>query len=160
MEAFSALLVNVRGIHRLPVNSPHKGQWRGASMFFFDLCLNKRLSKQSWGWWFETLSCTLWRHRNDWYHMNYLSVCISFTPQLNYILYFPSMFCFTFSTHLLSFCALMTSLFLYISPQLYIFDCGSYIMCQELKTFCYVSTQTRISMYCISTDFDNYSFDE
>ena len=23
---------------------------------FFDLCLNKRLSKQSWGWWFETLS--------------------------------------------------------------------------------------------------------
>ena len=27
---------------------------------FFDL----RLSKQSWGWWFETLSCPLWRHRN------------------------------------------------------------------------------------------------
>ena len=23
----------VRGIHRLPVNSPHKGQWRGAFMF-------------------------------------------------------------------------------------------------------------------------------
>ena len=23
----------VRGIHRLPVNSPHKGQWRGALMF-------------------------------------------------------------------------------------------------------------------------------
>ena len=21
---------------------------------FFDLCLNKRLSKQPWGWWFET----------------------------------------------------------------------------------------------------------
>ena len=31
---------------------------------FFDLRLNKRLSKQSWGWWFETLSCPLWRHRN------------------------------------------------------------------------------------------------
>ena len=31
---------------------------------FFDLCLNKRLSKQSWGWWFETQSCPLWRHRN------------------------------------------------------------------------------------------------
>ena len=28
---------------------------------FFDLRLNKRLSKQSWGWWFETLSCPLWR---------------------------------------------------------------------------------------------------
>ena len=31
---------------------------------FFDLCLNKRLSKQSWGWWFETLSCPLWRQCN------------------------------------------------------------------------------------------------
>ena len=43
----------VRGIHR--------SQWRGALMF----SLNKRLSKQSWGWWFETLSRPLWRHRND-----------------------------------------------------------------------------------------------
>ena len=32
---------------------------------FFDLRLNKRLSKQSWGWWFETPSRSLWRHRND-----------------------------------------------------------------------------------------------
>ena len=31
---------------------------------FFDLRLNKRLSKQSWGWWFETLLCPLWRHCN------------------------------------------------------------------------------------------------
>ena len=31
---------------------------------FFDLRPNKRLSKQSWGWWFETLSCSLWRHYN------------------------------------------------------------------------------------------------
>ena len=28
---------------------------------FFDL----RLSKQSWGWWFEAPSCPLWRHRNE-----------------------------------------------------------------------------------------------
>ena len=33
METFSALLAIVRGIHRSPVNSPHKGQWRGALMF-------------------------------------------------------------------------------------------------------------------------------
>ena len=32
---------------------------------FFYLRLNKRLSKQSWGWWFETLSRPLWRHCND-----------------------------------------------------------------------------------------------
>ena len=31
---------------------------------FFDLYLNKRLSKQSWGWWFETPSRPLWRHFN------------------------------------------------------------------------------------------------
>ena len=33
METFSALLAFVRGIHRPPVDSPHKGQWRGALMF-------------------------------------------------------------------------------------------------------------------------------
>ena len=32
---------------------------------FFDLRLNKRLSKQSWGWWFEMPSCSLWRHCNE-----------------------------------------------------------------------------------------------
>ena len=33
-EALSALLaLFVLGIHRWPVNSPHKGQWRGAVMF-------------------------------------------------------------------------------------------------------------------------------
>ena len=31
---------------------------------FFDLRLNKRLSKQPWGWWFETLSWSLWRQCN------------------------------------------------------------------------------------------------
>ena len=31
---------------------------------FFDLHPNKRLSKQWWGWWFETQPCPLWRHRN------------------------------------------------------------------------------------------------
>ena len=49
----------VKGIHRSPLNCPHKGQSRGT---LFDLCLNKRLSKQSWGWWFETPSRSLWRH--------------------------------------------------------------------------------------------------
>ena len=31
---------------------------------FFDLRLNKRLSKQWWCWWFETVSCLLWRQCN------------------------------------------------------------------------------------------------
>ena len=29
---------------------------------FFDLRLNKRLSKRAWGWWFEKPSRPLWRH--------------------------------------------------------------------------------------------------
>ena len=33
METFSALLAICAGIHRSQVNSPHKGQWRGALMF-------------------------------------------------------------------------------------------------------------------------------
>ena len=28
------------------------------------MSLNKRLRKHSWGWWFETLPCPLWRHCN------------------------------------------------------------------------------------------------
>ena len=43
------------GIHRSPVNYPHKGQ-RRELWCFFDLRLNKRLSKQSRGWCFETPS--------------------------------------------------------------------------------------------------------
>ena len=31
---------------------------------FFDLRLNKRLSKQPWSWWFETPSWSLWRQCN------------------------------------------------------------------------------------------------
>ena len=64
METFSALLAFVRGIHQSPVNSPHNGQWRGALIFSLIRALNERLSKQSWGWWFETPSRSLWRHFN------------------------------------------------------------------------------------------------
>ena len=31
---------------------------------FLDICLNKWLSKQLWGWWLKTLSHSLWRHCN------------------------------------------------------------------------------------------------
>ena len=50
-------------------NSPVPGEFPARPVtrsfdVFFDLRLNKRLSKQSWGWWFETLSRSLWRHCN------------------------------------------------------------------------------------------------
>ena len=43
---------------------------------FYDLRLNKRLSKQSWGWWFETHLSPLWRHCNGiiWILPNYCEV--------------------------------------------------------------------------------------
>ena len=47
----------VWGIHRSPVTRNFD--------VFFDLRQNKLLSTQSWGWWFETPSHPLWRHRND-----------------------------------------------------------------------------------------------
>ena len=40
---------------------------------FFDLRPNKRLSKQPWGWWLETLSRPLWRHRNVLSHLHKLA---------------------------------------------------------------------------------------
>ena len=55
----------VWGIHRWPVHSPHKGQWRGGLKFSLICALNKRLSEQSRSWWFETPSCSLWRHCID-----------------------------------------------------------------------------------------------
>ena len=55
----------VRGIRRSPVNSPHKGQWRGGVMFSLIYAWMNGWVKQSWGWWFETPSRSLWRHSNE-----------------------------------------------------------------------------------------------
>ena len=64
METFSALLVICAGNSPVPGEFPsHRPVTRSFDVFF-DLRLNKRLSKQWWGWWFETLSHPLWRHRN------------------------------------------------------------------------------------------------
>ena len=47
----------------------------GSFDVFFDLHINKRLSKQWWGWWFEMPSRPLWRHcnvlcMNHWWQWN------------------------------------------------------------------------------------------
>ena len=78
----------LRGIHRW---IPHAQRSVTRSFdFFFDLRSNKRLSKQWWGWWFETSSSPLWRHCNvnwkmnkfvcampDWTDVSLLCVCWS-----------------------------------------------------------------------------------
>ena len=64
METFSALLALCAG--NSPVTGEFSAQWPVTRSFnvFFDLRLNKRLSKQSWGWWSGTPSRSLWRHFN------------------------------------------------------------------------------------------------
>ena len=64
METFSALLAICAGNSPVPGDFPTQRPVTRSFDVFFDLRLNKRLSKQSWGLWFETLSRPLWRHRN------------------------------------------------------------------------------------------------
>ena len=65
METFSALLALCAG------NSPVTGEFSAQRPLtrsfddFFDLRPNKRFSKQSWSWRFETPLLSLWRHWND-----------------------------------------------------------------------------------------------
>ena len=46
------------------MGSPHKGPVMWPWPCTKHICLNKRLIKQSWGWWFETPLRPLWRHCN------------------------------------------------------------------------------------------------
>ena len=65
METFSALLAICAGNSPVPGEFPTQRPVTRSFDVYFDLRPNKWLSKQSWGWWFETLSCSLWRHRNE-----------------------------------------------------------------------------------------------
>ena len=64
----------VRGIHRSPVNSPHKGQWRAAMMFslicvWINGCVNNREAGD------------LRRHRGN-YDVNVMSHCNGLVPKV------------------------------------------------------------------------------
>ena len=67
METFSVLLAIFAG------NSPVTGEFHAQRPVtrsfdvFFDPRMNKQLSKQSYGWWFEMPSRSLWRHCNDFF---------------------------------------------------------------------------------------------
>ena len=64
METFSALLALCAGNSQVTCEFSAKRPVTQNFDICFDLRLNKRLSKQSWGWWFETPPRSLWRHRN------------------------------------------------------------------------------------------------
>ena len=95
MEKISALLAICAG------NSPVTGEFpaqRPVTRSFdvsSDLRLTNQLSKQSWGWWFETPSCLLWRHTNVYLgavrssvthvflcymHVRFLTILTSYVP--------------------------------------------------------------------------------
>ena len=77
METFSAPLALCAGNSPVPGYFLAQRQVTRSFNALFYLRLNKRVSKQSWGWWFERPSCSLWRHSND--HgekLKYLSMSI------------------------------------------------------------------------------------
>ena len=67
MEIFSALLALSAGNSPVTGEFPTQNSVTRSFEVSFDLGLNKRLSKQSWVWWFEMSPCSLWRHRNGIY---------------------------------------------------------------------------------------------
>ena len=80
MENFSALLAICAG--NSPVTGEFPAQRPVTQSFdvFLDLRLIKRLSKQWWGWWFETPSRPLWRHSN----VN-IMLCVPVTLVVTYV---------------------------------------------------------------------------
>ena len=64
METFSALLALCAGNSPVTGEFPSQRPVTRSFDVFFDLRLNKRLSKLSWGWWFETPPSSSWRHCN------------------------------------------------------------------------------------------------
>ena len=87
METFSALLALCQG------NSPVTGEFLSQRPVtrsfdvFLDVRLNKRLSKHSLGWWFETSSRSVWRHCNVSMGMSFLTYYVASLPiQFNRLL--------------------------------------------------------------------------
>ena len=58
----------VKGIHRSPMDSPHKDQW-DAELWWFLWSAPEQLNKQSSRWWFET-------HNRAHYNLTLMAVCV------------------------------------------------------------------------------------
>ena len=101
METFSALLAICAGNSPVPGEFPTQRPVTWSFDVYFDLHPNKRLSKHSWGWWFETASCPLWHHHNaEWWDTWYCWIItnhnklklsrirtFSFIPNSNFLIY-------------------------------------------------------------------------
>ena len=60
METYSVLLALCAGNSLVTSEFPWQRPVTWSFNYFFDLHLNKQLSKQSWDWWFEMPLCSLW----------------------------------------------------------------------------------------------------
>ena len=68
METFSAFLALCAGNSSVTGKFATQRPVTRSFDVFFDLPVNKTLSKQSWGGWFETPANSLWRHCNELWH--------------------------------------------------------------------------------------------
>ena len=83
----------VREIHRFPTQRPVTQSFD----VFFDLRLNKGLSKQPWCWWFETPSLSLWRQCNVYMYTNKINkATVILTVQLFRWVLSGDNYCFMF----------------------------------------------------------------
>ena len=89
METFSALLALCAGNSPVTGEFPSQRPVTWSFDVFFDLCLNKRFSKQSGGWWFETPSRSLYHNdqETDQYQtatiVTFLQTCMQYLKDSN-----------------------------------------------------------------------------
>ena len=93
METFSSLLALCVGNSPVTGGFPSRRPVTRSFDVFFDLRLNKRLSKQSRRRRYETLSCSLWRHCNA-------SILSVFRPSTLPYFSLPFLICFLFTLSL------------------------------------------------------------
>ena len=95
-ETFSASLAICAGNSPVPGGFPAQRPVMHSNDVFFDLRLNKRLSQQSKGWWFETLSFPLCCNCNGWtydrraVHVRQFSVAETYLVQSLPLTWIPS----------------------------------------------------------------------
>ena len=77
METIFALLALCAGNSPVTGEFPAQRPVKRSFDVFFDLWLNKRLSKHSWGWLFEMPSCSFWCHCNSLLHFEGHCLCFN-----------------------------------------------------------------------------------
>ena len=87
METFSVLLALCAGNSSVTGEFPSQRPVTRSFDVFSDLDLNKRSSKQSWGWWFETPWRSLWHHCNGfraWHIQTHFAERFTFHENITY----------------------------------------------------------------------------